>query len=85
MLALTCDRLADGQAWASYLGAPTDSRITNGVRYLKTGQLTWGGWDLHLHASEPVTVDRPLDQATTGQLHRIAQSGGEGIAVGDPL
>ncbi|WP_157239579.1 hypothetical protein [Catenuloplanes japonicus] len=71
VLALTFDRIADGQAWSAYLGGQAGSEVTDGVRYLKASWITWGGWQLHLNASEPVSIDTALDQATTERLHLL--------------
>lgn len=67
--------VADGQAWASKLGAHCDAHVRDGVRYLGARGATWHGRIVLLNAHESATPDGVLDDDTAAQLGDIV--GGE--------
>lgn len=70
LMGLTLATVADGLAWAKYLGADqAESYVRNGRRYLdQQGVITWHGWTLNLNAAEPTTCADQLDPDTAAHL-----------------
>jgi hypothetical protein len=78
ILGLSFERLAAGIAWSSFLGGRTDTyENPDGRRYLDEGLITWHGWDVQLHAYEPIDadpVDTPLPEDVTERLTALTQA-----------
>lgn len=74
-VSLTFKSVADAHAWASLVGAKAEPYINkDGNRYAGVGTAPpWNGWRLQINASEPVTPDDPLDEATSAALTALPE------------
>ena len=67
------ERVADGVAWAAYLGKPATPYVKDELRYLGHRSVTrWHGWLVQLNAAEPVEHDGELEPDTIEELRGIA-------------
>lgn len=75
--------LADGLAWAEYLGAErVGQRVRNDRRILHYLSLPkQGGWHVSLEAADPTQVDDGhLDEDTKAALTKIADAADQGVS-----
>jgi hypothetical protein len=72
ILAMSFDRLVDGQAWSAHLGGKTETCAHKGQRYLNEGMINWHGWSVQLNAHEPALTGGQLDADTTARLAALA-------------
>jgi len=76
IFSLSFERLAAGLAWSTFLGGQTETYVNkDGRRYLDEGAITWHGWRVQLHASEPAndaTTEAPLAEDVTERLAALA-------------
>ncbi len=74
ILSLDFDRVQDGQAWSRFLGGKARTYTSDGNWYLAEGVIQWHGWDVLLHACEPVAPDSPLDDDTAARLAELVDA-----------
>lgn len=73
ILGLDLPTIAEGQTWSRHLGGKTDTylNVHDGRRYLDEGFITWHGWKVSLHASEPGPQAEPLAEETAARLAEL--------------
>jgi hypothetical protein len=71
-LTLGFDTIAEGSAWAQHLGATVKPYVSDGKRFLGSKGITvWHGWEVTLHAAEPV-VDEAESKAELAGVDQAA-------------
>lgn len=61
---LSFDRVGDGVAWATAVGATAEPYVNpDGRRYVGAGMGSWNGWKIGIHAVDPVDTLSAAEQA----------------------
>lgn len=78
ILGLDLATLADGIAWSQHLGGDTTTYVNSndGRCYLYGGggSITWHGWTVQLHASDPPATTKPLVEDITARLSDLVSA-----------
>jgi hypothetical protein len=85
-LILDFEFLSTAAAWCAHLGGDVHAAEEHdGRRWFRSGRITWLGWSVQIHASEPAATSLPgealSEDVTEGLAALVPARGGDGRAA----